>query len=255
VDLQTVRYSERPELWDQPGDLFEGVWPEYNVHGDVVASHWERLFEDFPQYQFALVDQDAQVMARGHSVPVAWDGSDAGLRPGIDATITDGFALRSAAGTPTALSALSAEVPVRYRSRGLAPAVLTAMSALASQDGLADLIAPVRPNLKERYPTIAIERYAHWTRSDGWPFDPWMRVHARLGASIGPAIPRSMHITGTVADWESWVEMPFPQTGDYVFPAGLASVHIDREQDSGEYWEPNVWMIHPLATGRHNDVA
>jgi hypothetical protein len=40
-----------------------------------------------------------------------------------------------------------------------------------------------------------------------------------------------------------------------LFPAGLATVHIDREQDAGEYWEPNVWMIHPLATGRHNDVA
>jgi hypothetical protein len=255
VDLRTVRYSERPELWDTAGDLFAGVWPEYNGHGEVVASHWGRLFGEFPQYQFALLGQDEQVLARGHSIPVAWDGTDAGLGPGIDATITGGFALRSAGGKPTALSALAAEVPLRHRKLGLAPAVLSAMSALASQAGLTGLIAPVRPNLKERYPTIAIERYAHWTRPDGQPFDPWMRVHARLGARIGPAIPRSMQITGTVAEWESWVQMPFPETGDYVFPAGLATVHIDRERDAGEYWEPNVWMIHPVATGRHNDAA
>jgi hypothetical protein len=38
-----VRYRERPELWDTIGDLFPGVWPEYNVHGEVVASHWGRL--------------------------------------------------------------------------------------------------------------------------------------------------------------------------------------------------------------------
>src|SRR5215467_6452406 len=29
--------------------------------------------------------------------------------------------------------------------------------------------------------------------------------------------------------------MRFPETGDYVFPAGLATVHIDRGSDTGEY--------------------
>ena len=58
------------------------------------------------------------------------------------------------------------------------------------------------------------------------------------------AIPHSMHITGTVGEWESWTRMQFPETGDYVFPAGLATVRIDREADTGEYWEPNIWIIH-----------
>src|SRR5439155_23433360 len=40
--------------------------------------------------------------------------------------------------------------------------------------------------------------------------------------------------------WESWTRMDFPETGDYVFPEGLATVHIDRELDTGEYWEPNI---------------
>jgi len=56
--------------------------------------------------------------------------------------------------------------------------------------------------------------------------------------------PRSMRITGSVADWESWTRMRFPETGDYVFPAGLATVHIDRDHDMGQYWEPNVWLVH-----------
>ena len=37
--------------------------------------------------------------------------------------------------------------------------------------------------------------------------------------------------------------MPFPESGDYVFP-GLATVHIDRDIDAGEYRERNVWLIH-----------
>ena len=38
--------------------------------------------------------------------------------------------------------------------------------------------------------------------------------------------------------------MAFPESGDYVFPRGLATVAIDREADVGRYWEPNVWMVH-----------
>ena len=32
-------------------------------------------------------------------------------------------------------------------------------------------------------------------------------------------------------------------------PAGLATVRIDRERDSGEYWEPNIWIIHEARGG------
>jgi len=58
--------------------------------------------------------------------------------------------------------------------------------------------------------------------------------------------PRSLHITGTVAEWEEWTGLAFPESGDYVFPRGLAPVAIDREADAGTYWEPNVWMRHRL---------
>jgi hypothetical protein len=183
---------------------------------------------------------------RGHTIPVAWDGTDAGLGPGIDASLAGGFRLRESGGGPTALCALAAKVPARHRGRRLSGTLLRTMSDLARNAGLDHLIAPVRPNLKDRYPTIAIERYARWTQPDGSPFDSWMRLHTLMGARIGPAIPRSLHITGTISQWESWTQMRFPETDDYVFPAGLTTVHIDRERDLGEYWEPNVWLIHSL---------
>jgi GNAT superfamily N-acetyltransferase len=242
---QVIRYSDRPELWDSIGGLSSEVWPEYNRHGDVLNQYWDQLYEAFPQWQFVLYDAGpGQVLAEGHTIPVAWDGADAALGPGIDASIAAGFALRAAGGTPTALCALAAEILPRHQGRGLSATVLRAMAGLASGAGLAHLIAPVRPYLKERYPTIPIERYARWTREDGTPFDPWIRVHTRLGGRLGPVLPRSLRITGNIADWESWTGMHFPETGDYVFPAGLGTVHIDRDQDTGRYWEPNVWLIH-----------
>jgi hypothetical protein len=245
VDPQIARYGERPELRDSIGGLSAEVWPEYNQHGATINKYWTRLYDDFPDWQFVLCDAAAgTALAEGQTIPLAWDGTDAGLGPGIDAAIAAGFALKPAGGHATAAGALAAKIPPRHQGKGLAYVILRAMAGLARDAGLDHLIAPVRPTLKDRYPTISIERYARWTRQDGSPFDPWVRVHTQLGARIGPAIPRSLHITGTVAEWESWTGMRFPGTGDYVFPAGLATVHIDHGNDLGEYWEPNIWIIH-----------
>ncbi len=41
------------------------------------------------------------------------------------------------------------------------------MAGLAREAGLAASVAPIRPNLKEAYPTIPIERYVRWTSEDG----------------------------------------------------------------------------------------
>jgi hypothetical protein len=40
--------------------------------------------------------------------------------------------------------------------------------------------------------------------------------------------------------------MEVPETGEYWVPGGLAPVAIDREENLGAYWEPNIWMEHTL---------
>ena len=143
-----------------------------------------------------------------------------------------------------AASALAALVRPDRQGRGLAAVVLRTMIALCRGHGFRKLIAPVRPSHKERYPLIPIERYAAWSRPDGLPLDPWIRVHARVGGWAVRPEPRSLRITGTVAEWESWTGLALPETGSYVFPHGLAPLEVDREADAGRYWEPNVWMAH-----------
>jgi len=98
--------------------------------------------------------------------------------------------------------------------------------------------------MKTRYPLTPMKRYVQWRRSDGLPFDPWLRVHARLGGELLEVCDRSMVISGTVDAWESWTEMTFPDSGSYVVDGALVPIAIDREADRGEYVEPNVWMRH-----------
>jgi hypothetical protein len=155
------------------------------------------------------------------------------------------FADRRAGREVTALCALAAETPRDGRRRGMAVEILSGMRTLAVRHGLRHLVAPVRPSMKERYPLTPIERYVGWRRPDGELLDPWMRVHERLGARVSTPLPESMLITGSVAEWESWTGLTLPESGEYVFPEGLAPLTVDVAADRCTYWEPNVWMVHP----------
>ena len=45
--VTVVRYSDRPELWQEITELSDEVWPEYNVHGEIVSRYWPLLYERF----------------------------------------------------------------------------------------------------------------------------------------------------------------------------------------------------------------
>ena len=245
--VRVIPHSEEPDATSRFDQLFPSVWPKYNSHGDVLEPLWGRLYEEFPAFQFVLVkDRTNALLARGNSLPFIWDGDPDHLPEGIDALAEQAFAEHRSGREPNTLSAMAAEVPPEHRSQGLGSMILKAMSGLATVHGLTSLVAPLRPNRKYRYPLTPIEEYMHWKAADGLPFDPWMRTHVMLGAEIMRPAPRSLRITGTVAEWESWTGMPFPATGTYVISDGLATLKIDRERDLGCYWEPNVWMLHPI---------
>jgi hypothetical protein len=240
--LVTVTASERPDLWEATSSTFRDVWPEYNTHGNESGEYFGALVPRFADFQLLLVDPSTdQVVARGRTIPFRWHGTLEDLPDGIDAL---GLRALHDPAPPTALSALSAEVLPTLQGRDLSRQVLLRMAEVARRAGLAPLVAPVRPNWKERYPLIAIERYASWRRGDGLPFDPWLRVHARLGGRILRPAPRSMRIEAPARDWEEWTGMPFPDDGDYVFPFGLAPLEV--RAGTGRYWEPNVWVLHEV---------
>ena len=118
----------------------------------------------------------------------------------------------------------------------------------AARSGFSSLIAPVRPTWKARYPLIPMDDYVGWTRADGLPFDPWVRLHARLGAEQLDVCPASLTIEGTREEWEDWAGMGFPADGRYVVPGAL--VPVEFASGRGVYVEPNLWMRHASAPDR-----
>jgi GNAT superfamily N-acetyltransferase len=236
-------YVDRPDLAERTGEV-EDVWAEF-IHQATFNRYWHRLREDFPEFQLVLFDDERDaVIGRGQTVPFRWDGSVDDLPDGVEGVFQRVF--EQDRGAPTTLSAAVAVVDPRRQGEGLSARIVEGMRSLAARHGLDALVAPVRPTLKARYPLTPIERYLAWRRPDGTLFDPWLRVHERLGAQILGVCPGSMVVTGTVAEWEEWTGMAFPDSGWYVVDQALVPVEIDRERDVGRYVEPNVWMRHPI---------
>ena len=242
-----VTLEQRPDLGDQVRRLNAGAWPEFLQHDAVCGRHWRSLYSTFARFQLLWCDAFDAVIAVGHAIPLRWDGAKANLPSGLDGALERGVGDAECGRSPTALSALAAVVAPAHQRQGLSTVILRAMRANAAAHGLTSLIAPVRPTLKHRYPLTPIERYAGWKRPDGSPFDPWLRVHWRLGAEFLQVAPQSMVITGSVWEWEAWTGYSFPESGPYVVPEALCPVIIDRVRDCGRYEDPNIWLWH--ATG------
>jgi len=248
MEYRLVTVAERPDLEPQTGAITTEAWPEFMLNDPVANRLWGRLVQDFPAFQILLLDDAEQVLGYGQSIPFIWDGTLEGLPTGWDAVLEQGMQDFDQGHAPTTLSALSITLAQGQLGKGLSNLLIRGMKAVAARHGLDAVLAPVRPSLKSRYPLTPFERYMAWTQADGSPFDPWVRTHWRLGATILRVAPESMVIPGTVAQWESWAGMRFPESGQYVVPGALELVSIDREQDLGCYIEPNVWMRHPVET-------
>ncbi len=242
MSLRFVSAEERPDLVELRGPLLAG-WPEFMLHDPVAGACWDLLYERFPAFQhFLLDDATGELVADFNSLPVRVD-----LRALPDRGWDDVMERGTSGGEePNAVSAISVEVLAGRLGQGLSRLCLERMRENAAAYGFRDLVAPVRPNWKARYPLVDIGRYVEWRTDGGLPFDPWLRTHARLGGTVVRPCEESMTIPGSVSDWERWTGMSFPESGDYVVPGALALVSVDRDADRATYVEPNVWVHHRL---------
>jgi GNAT superfamily N-acetyltransferase len=236
--------GERPDLWRPVTNVNASVWPEFMLNFPVANDNWHHLPTDFAEFQLVLLDEAGDVVGGANSAPLPWDGTDDGLPAGWDDQFLRSVRALASHEPAGALGALQITVRPDAQGRGISGLMLAAMRANARAHGLPALIACVRPNHKERYPLTPIERYATWTREDGLPFDPWIRVHVRAGGRIVRPSPASMTLRAPIADWAAWTGLSFPESGQYLPKGAAAPVEVDVEAGGGVYLDPNVWVVH-----------
>jgi GNAT superfamily N-acetyltransferase len=246
--MQVATAEERPDLVTEMDELGGSPWPEFMLHDPVVGELFDEIYRLAPAFQFALLDDAGAVAALGNCIPVRWDG-DPGTLPhrGLDAMLEEGVECARTGASGTAVSALQIVVREDHLGRGLSSVCVETMASLVARHGFSDLVAPVRPTHKHRYPLMPMDEYMAWRRDDGLPFDPWLRVHERVGGELLHPCPEAMRIEGSVAEWEGWTGLAMPETGPYVIEGGLVPVEIDRERDLGSYVEPGCWVRHGVA--------
>jgi GNAT superfamily N-acetyltransferase len=215
-----VRFVSGAELGSL--EQLTGVWPEFLLHDAVSNRYWNRLYDDFVDFQFALVDE-GRVVAEGNCVPVK------GMPLQWRDAILNAF---EAEGEPDRVCALAIVIAPEHQGTGL--------SGLASAFGA--LVAPVRPTRKSDQPHLPIEDYAALRREDGTHVDPWIRTHERAGGRILGTAEEAMLIEGSLEDWRGWTGLDLPTDGDAIVPGALVPVRF--ENGHGVYREPCVWLEH-----------
>jgi GNAT superfamily N-acetyltransferase len=245
--MEVTSLADRPDLGEAfyAPELDPG--PTFAYHDPVGVELWPRLDEDFADYQLALLD-DGKVIAKACSIPLRWEGTDEELPDeGWDFALQRGVADFQAGREPNALCALWIVVSSERRGTGLSSRMVQSLRDVAISHDLAVLYAPVAPTRKSDYPLIEMQDYIAWTLTDGRsPFDPWLRVHWKIGGRVLHVCSRSMVVTGTVADWQEWTGLPMPGSGQYVVSRALAPVDVDYQRDLVRYTEPNVWVRHEV---------
>ena len=219
------------------------------LHDPIANKNWHELFDRFEEYQFAMLDTKTnQMAAMGNSLPFHWNKEISELpESGWDWVFLKAIKDHKQGIEPNFQSAIQVAIRPEYQGKGLSKTMIQAMRAIGQAKGFRNLVAPVRPSEKSKYPLTSIDDYITWKNDEGLPFDAWIRVHVRLGARIIKPCHEAMTVRGTRAEWEQWAQMKFPQSGLYNIPGALNPISIDIEKDEGIYVEPNVWLLHVIA--------
>jgi GNAT superfamily N-acetyltransferase len=237
-----------PSYRDLVRGLTKKVWPEFMRHDRVANELWHELLDRFAGYQLAFYDiQNKRVAAMANSFPLRWEGPLEALpEGGWDWAFLKAVEDNKQGLAPNLHCAIQIIVRPDYQGQGLSLRMVGAVRALTKSKGLQSLIIPIRPSEKNKYPLTSLDDYITWKTEKELPFDSWLRVHVRAGGKIIKVCNESKLIRGSLAEWERWTGMRFPQTGQYVIDGALNPMEMSIENDEGIYIEPNVWIVHEI---------
>ena len=241
---EVATWDSRFDLYPEANSILCSAWPEFMLHNKKVDPYWNTFVQEFKDIQLMLLNEgeilaivNTQTIHIGTPLEELPDeGWEWGFlkaiedkRTGLEANYLLGFQV---------------VIHPRHQGKGLAQAAVTEMKNLSCRLGLKGVLIALRPNHKETYPLLSMDDYLKCRLSSGEAFDPWLRIHERLGAEVIRVCPRAYTIRGSVKEWEDWTGQIFPCSGDYLIDGGLNPMELCIEDNVGTYTEPNLWVVH-----------
>ena len=241
---QVRTWSECFELYPEADKMLCSAWPEFMLHNEKVGKHWNTFVEEFKDIQLMLMDGEeilAIINTQTVHIDVPLDDlPDEGWEWGFLKAIQD----KQRGIEPNFLLGFQVVINPKHQGRGLARTAVTEMKNLSHRLGLDGVLIALRPNQKTKFPLLSMKEYLECKLDSGETFDPWLRIHERLGAQVIRVCPKAYTVKGSISDWESWTSQTFPCSGQFLVDGALNPVEISIENDVGVYTEPNVWIIH-----------
>ncbi|GAA5020607.1 N-acetyltransferase [Actinopolymorpha pittospori] len=250
VQVEITTVAERPEPSRYHFDA--GPWGEFMRFNRVAEAYFLQARQVFPEICLLATTDDGTVVADGQAVPLALGGPGRARLPdgGWEQAVVWAFADQRRGVQPNAACALNIAVAASLQGQGLSRLILAALRDAVRDAGLSTLVAPVRPTWKDREPWTTMGEYAARVRTDGMPYDPWLRTHVRAGGVIVAVAPTSWVIAATLADWRAWTGLAFDADGEVEVPYALVPVRCDTRAGHVTYVEPNVWVRHDVGSSR-----
>lgn len=243
MEFEVSTLNERPYLKPSVSSLDNRSWPLFLQNGD--ARSWFELYGNLADFVTVLTADD-ELIAVGFAVPIFWNGHIADLPASIEMILRRGVRAKKSGESINTLVPVGVIVEPTVQKNGMSRAVLLEMKQLASNLGLSSMIVPVRPFQKNLFPSEPISIYADRKNEHGLLYDPWLRVHERLGARIIHVTENTLTVEGDLESWFSWTGKRFHHSGLYDVPGALSLVDVQKEINIATYRDPNVWMSHPL---------
>ncbi|BCJ94161.1 transferase [Anaerocolumna cellulosilytica] len=218
-------------------------WPKFMQGENVMRSYWGFLLSSFHKYQHVLAIDDL-IVAVVNSAPFKL-GADIyklhenGIYWGLK-QISHNYYNEV---EPDTLMALQIVVNPDFQGKKISYECLNLLKSLAYEQGFDKVVIPIRPSLKHLYPLMDMTEYIGLKDKDGFPYDPWLRVHMKAGGKIVKQC-RGISIQASVSEWEEWTGLHFGFSGEYVVPGALKPVYVDLHKNLVTYSQDNVWVAH-----------
>jgi GNAT superfamily N-acetyltransferase len=217
------------------------VWPTFNQFADgSIAIDYDRDL-----HLVAERKDTNELVATIDAIEIDWDGNPKTLpERGWTEIIEEGL-IREAEGRELKtdwIAALGTSVLPDYQKFGLSKTLLEELVKKAKSLGYKGMVAPVRPIYRFRMPDLTIQDYVNVRLPDGEHFDPWVRIHERIGGQIIGVCPASAVFSAPITDWQDWSKMKLPENGKVLVPNAIN--YLEIKDSLGVLKEDSIWILH-----------